>query len=106
MFSVFADVFGNKGDIVGGSHDVSALLRDADVKQVFVVGLAGDFCAFHTALHAKKEFEVFVVEEAVKSIDSGEQGWPARKKELQDAGVSIISMDAPELQKVKSKTGP
>ena len=101
MFSVFRDVFGNKGEDAGGSHDISALLKDANVKQVFLVGLAGDFCVFHTSRDAKKEgFEVFVVEEAVKNIDPGEKGWAAVKKNLQDAGVSLISMEASELRNI------
>jgi len=101
MFSVFSDSFGRKGEALS-SHDVASLLRNAGVEQVFVTGLAGDYCAFHTAVDAKKEgFEVFLVEDAVKSVDPGQGGWGASKKKLQDIGVSIVNMNGPEVEKIK-----
>ena len=101
MFSAFADVFGRKGDALS-SHDVAALLRDAQVKQVFVTGLAGDCCVFHTALDAGKEgFEVFIVKEAIKSVDTGDNGWVAAEKKLQAAGVNLVSLNGPEIGKFR-----
>ena len=102
MFSAFADSFGRKGDALS-SHDVAALLRDAGVKQVFVVGLAGDYCALHTAVDATKEgFEVFLVEDAVKSVDPGRGGWEAAKKKLHDVGVSVVNLRGSEIEKIKA----
>ena len=100
MFSVFADAFGNKDENEASSHNVAQLLNDAGVKQVFVVGLAGDYCVLHTALDAKKEgFQVFVVQDAVKSVDSA-KGWIAARDRLQEAGVDVVSMDSAELRKI------
>lgn len=101
MFSVFSDSFGRKGEALC-SHDVAGLLRNTGVTQVFVTGLAGDYCALHTAVDAKKEgFEVFLVEDAVKSVNPGQGGWGASKKNLHDIGVSIVSLNGPELEKIK-----
>jgi len=101
MFSVFADSFGRKREALS-SHDVASLLRNAGVTQVFVTGLAGDYCAFHTAVDAKKEgFEVFLVEDAVKSVNPDQGGWGASEKKLHDIGVSIVNLNGPEIGKVK-----
>lgn len=92
MFSAFADVFGNKSD--AASHDLAALLRNSNISRVDIVGLAGDYCVAHTALDARKEgFEVFVVEEGVKSINPGSEGWEASKANFQNVGIRTVSID-------------
>ena len=101
MFSGFADVFGNKSS-QAVSQDLSDLLRRHKISHVFTVGLAGDYCVKCTALDARKEaFEVYVVEEATKSVDPGPKGWGAAKMELETHGVKIVSVDGPEIEKVK-----
>lgn len=100
MFSGFADVFGNKSS-VAASIDLAGLLKDAGISHVFIVGLAGDYCVRCTALDAKKEgFEVFVVEEATKSVGAGEKGWVSAKGQLERAGIEIVHSDGPEIKKV------
>ena len=101
MFSGFADVFGSKSSMAA-SHDLAELLHHAGVTHVFTVGLAGDYCVKCTALDAKKEgFGVYVVQEATRCVDAGEQGWGAAQKEMNDAGIDIISTEGPELERVK-----
>ena len=102
MFSSFADVFGNKSS-EAASLDLAARLKGAGVTHVYTVGLAGDYCVKCTALDAKKEgFEVYVVEEATRSVDAGEKGWGAAKEELIKAGVKIASIEGPEVAMVQS----
>lgn len=102
MFSGFADVFGSKSS-EAASQDLAGLLHRAGITHVFTVGLAGDYCVKCTALDAKKEgFEVYVVQEATRSVDAGENGWGAATKELGKAGVEIISIEGPEVARVKS----
>lgn len=104
MFSVFSDGFGRKGEALS-SHDVAALLRDTGVKQVFVTGVAGEHCALHTAVDAKKEgFEVLLVEDAVKSVDPSPKGWGATQKKLRDTGVTLLA--STDLQLGKSRSVP
>ena len=89
MYSCFADMFGNKGD--AASADVAALLRAKAVTDVFVVGLTGDCCVHHTALDAAKEgFRTYVVRDATRSVDEGENGWLHTQKDLVKAGVNIV----------------
>ncbi|KAI4205818.1 MAG: hypothetical protein LQ350_000003 [Teloschistes chrysophthalmus] len=103
MFSAFADSFGNKTG-TAASFDLAKYLKENRIGRVFVVGLTGDYCVRCTAIDAHKEgFEVFVIEEAVKSVDSGANGWGSVKPELQALGVGVISIDGPEVQAIKPK---
>lgn len=102
MFSGFADVFGNKSSMAT-SMDLAELLKTARITHVFTVGLAGDFCVKCTALDAKKEgFEVCVIEEATRCVDSGEKGWGAAKEELARSGIQVVQIDGSEVQRVRS----
>ena len=101
MYSAFADVFGNKSD--AANVDLAALLRRYAISHVYIVGLAGDYCVRYTATDAKREgFEVYVIEEGTRSVDSGQGGWGAARQELQGAGVQVISIKSPQVDKVKN----
>jgi nicotinamidase/pyrazinamidase len=69
---------------------LSAYLKSRGLTRVFVTGLATDFCVAWTAMDARREaFEVFVIEDACRGIDtqgSLAKAWDAMKK----AGVKRI----------------
>lgn len=94
MYSVFADAFGNCD--IGTNRDsvdldVAAALKTRDVTDVFVVGLAGDYCVRATAIDAARlGFKTWVVEEGTKCVVPA--NWDAIKEELVTAGVSIVSI--------------
>ena len=101
MFSAFADCFGNKTE--AASIDLTEILKEASINYIYITGLAGDYCVRCTAIDAKKEgFNVCVVEEATRSVDAGERGWGAAKKELQQLGVEIASIGGPEVERVRN----
>ena len=101
MFSAFADVFGNKSS-TAARVDLAELLRSAGITHVFVTGLAGDHCVRCTALDGRSEgFQVFVIEEAVRSVDPGEKGWGSAKEQLKRAGAGIIRLDDTALERIK-----
>ena len=101
MFSGFADIFGNKTN--AASFDLSGVLKEASVSHVYIVGLAGEYCVRCTAIGAKKEgFNVYVVEEATRSLDAGEKGWGATKRELQQLGIEIVNIGGLEVDRVRS----
>lgn len=102
MFSSFTDAFGNKSS-EAASFDLAAFLKGKGIQRVFVVGLAGDFCVRCTAIDAKKEgFEVFVIEEGVRSSEQGEKGWDAVKRELGALGIEVVKTDNDEVRSVGS----
>lgn len=81
--------------------DVAATLRQRGVTDVFVVGLAGDYCVKYTAIDAARAgFRSYVVEDAVKSVDPGE-GWKQAIKEFEEYGVNVVNSDGPEIERVK-----
>ena len=69
---------------------LAAYLKARQVHQLFVAGLATDFCVAWTALDARKEgFETYVVEDACRGIDT--QGSLAKAwAEMDKAGVKRI----------------
>jgi nicotinamidase-related amidase len=88
----FADAFGNHGLTgAGGSVDVdlASVLRTKAVTDVFVVGLAGDYCVKSTALDAVKAgFRSWLIEEGTKCVVPAD--WSKTKEELSAAGVNVI----------------
>jgi nicotinamidase-related amidase len=68
------------------------VLNAANIKSVYVVGLAMDFCVKATAIDAVKAgFQTFVVEEGTKAVDE-EKGWPDAAQEMEKAGVQLVNM--------------
>jgi nicotinamidase-related amidase len=98
MYSAFADAFGNQDPaIVSVNADLRSFLTDRGVTDVFVVGVAGDFCVKYTALDAAKAgFRSHVVQDATECVVPG-SGWEETARELASAGVSIVRSDGPEI---------
>ena len=102
MFSAFADAFGNKSN--AASLDLAVLLKKYNIHQVHIAGLAGDFCVKCTALDASKEgFEVFVVDEGVRSVNAAPEGWEAVLKDFQRADIKVVSIEGPEMQCLRDR---
>lgn len=70
---------------------LTGYLHDRGINELYVVGLATDFCVKWSVIDGCKEgFSVSVVQDAVKGIDidgSVEQAW----KEMKEAGAQITS---------------
>jgi nicotinamidase-related amidase len=105
MYSVFSDAFQNMDPSLHHKSvdvDVTATLRERNVTDVFVVGLAGDYCVKYTAIDAARAgFRSYVVEDAVKSVDPGE-GWKQALREFEEVGVKVVRSDGPEVGRVRS----
>lgn len=72
------------------STGLASYLRGKGVKQLYLTGLAGDFCVYFSALDAVEEgFEVFYLEDATRFID--EKAWKSKRSELESQGVKIMS---------------
>jgi nicotinamidase/pyrazinamidase len=72
---------------------LTGYLHERSITELYVAGLATDFCVKWSVLDGLKEnFKVHIVEDAVKGIDiegSVDQAW----KEMEDAGAEITSSD-------------
>ncbi|KAL4869282.1 hypothetical protein BDV12DRAFT_168249 [Aspergillus spectabilis] len=98
MYSAFTDAFGNQDPaIVSVNANLRAYLTDRGVTEVFVVGVAADFCVKHTALDAAKAgFQTYVVQDATECVVPG-LGWEETTRELASAGVLVVRSDGPEI---------
>jgi nicotinamidase-related amidase len=97
MYSAFADPF--RSPCVAKSN-LAKTLRDADVTDVYVVGLAADYCVKYTEIDSAKEgFTTWVVGEATKAVDPSSLG--AVYGEYKTVGISVVGMDGEQIGKVR-----
>ncbi|KAG6039137.1 hypothetical protein E4U41_003153 [Claviceps citrina] len=76
-------------------------LRGRGVTDVFVGGLAADFCVRATAEHAVDEgFRAYVVEEATRPVLP--DLWDDCRRAMMRHGVEMVSMDGPEIARVRA----
>jgi nicotinamidase/pyrazinamidase len=72
------------------STGLSDYLKGKGVTEVYVCGLAGDFCVAYTALDALKEgFETHLVEDATRPIDA--DGFEKIKNQIREKGGNVIT---------------
>jgi nicotinamidase-related amidase len=97
MYSAFADPFTNP--CVARSK-LAEKLRSAGVTDVFVVGLAADYCVKCTAIDSAKEgFKTWVIGEATKAVDTS--SLDSVHKQYGESDVSVIGMDDAQIRRVK-----
>jgi len=93
MYSAFYDPH---NCVDSGLTDV---LRGGGVTDVFVVGLAFDYCVKATAIDAQSEgFRTWVVGEGTRAVDAGK--WDVVTAELKEKGVQVVSVDGEEVARV------
>ncbi|KAH7066326.1 Isochorismatase-like protein [Paraphoma chrysanthemicola] len=97
MYSAFADPF--TSPCVARS-DLAKTLKDTGVTDVFVVGLAADYCVKFTAIDAQKEgFKTWVIGEATKAVDPSSLG--DVHKEYERVGITVIGKDDAQIERVR-----
>lgn len=101
MYSAFSDSFGNLTAGKGGvSFDLAEKLREKGVEEVYVVGIAGDYCVNFTALDAAKAgFRTFVVAEGTKCVVP-EAFETTVKEGFDKAGVEVVQVNEDKLKKL------
>ncbi|KAI0660768.1 Isochorismatase hydrolase [Cubamyces menziesii] len=83
--------------------ELEGRLRDAGITDVFVVGLAGDYCVKCTALDAAElGFCTYVVEDAVRCV-GGDAAWTETVADLEKAGVKVVRATGEEVERVRAR---
>ncbi|TVY24055.1 Nicotinamidase [Lachnellula hyalina] len=78
---------------------LKGILEREAVTDVFVVGLAFDYCVRATAVDAAAEgFRTWVVGEATRAVDAA--GWDEVVGDLKEKGVQVVSVDGEEVARV------
>jgi nicotinamidase/pyrazinamidase len=73
-----------------GETQLGHLLREAGVRRIVIVGLAGDYCVRETALDGRRlGYEVLVPLEATRFVELEEGDAERTVAELRDAGVEL-----------------
>lgn len=71
------------------STGLAEYLRGKGVTQLYLAGLAADYCVYYSALDALQEgFETYVLEDAVRAIS--EEGYAAARKDIQEKGGYLL----------------
>jgi nicotinamidase/pyrazinamidase len=74
--------------------DLAQILRDRDVAEVYVCGLATDYCVRASTIDACREgFEVTVVRDAVRGVDVNEGDSERAFQDMREAGARIAGSD-------------
>lgn len=74
--------------------NLAELLRERGVEELYVTGLATDYCVKNTALDALDEgFDVTVVRNAVRGVDVNEGDSERALDEIGEAGGRIVGHD-------------
>ncbi|KAL2063542.1 hypothetical protein VTL71DRAFT_5347 [Oculimacula yallundae] len=77
-----------------------AVLRERGVTDVFVVGLAFDYCVKATAVDAASEgFRTYVVGEGTRAVEP--EKWEVVLKELKERGVEVVDFEGEEVKRVR-----
>lgn len=73
---------------------LARILHDNDVDEVYVCGLATDYCVRASAIDARAEgFDVTVVEDAVRGVEVNPGDSERALQEIRDAGARVASSD-------------
>ncbi|KAF2273116.1 Isochorismatase hydrolase [Westerdykella ornata] len=89
MYSAFADPF--LSPTVSRS-ELAPILHDAGVTDVYIVGLAADYCVKYTAVDARKHgFNTWVVGDATRAVDPS--SLPEVYKVYEEMGIRVIGKD-------------
>jgi len=74
------------------SEDLDRFLKEHDVTELHVCGLATDYCVKATALDAaRRGFKTFVVTDAVAAVDVNPGDGQRSLEEMRRAGIELIS---------------
>ena len=70
-------------------------LRGLGVVDVYISGLATDFCVFYTAMDAiKLKYNTFLIEDAVKGVNFPEGSVEKAKQTMSSAGINFVYSDS------------
>ena len=71
--------------------NLAQVLREEDVQEVFVGGLATDYCVKHTVLDARREgFEVKALADAMRAVNLNPDDGARAVAEMRKAGAEIV----------------
>jgi len=90
--------FASQPDRIPDSSPFTIKIQDEGITQIFIVGIATDYCVRYSALDAAKAgFKTFVIRDAVRAV-GGDVATQSVAHEFEAAGVKFISVDDSKVQ--------
>ncbi len=75
--------------------NLAQVLREEEVQEVFVGGLATDYCVKHTVLDARREgFEVKALADAMRAVNVNSDDGARAIEEMRNAGAEIVGNES------------
>ena len=75
--------------------NLAQILREEEVQEVFVGGLATDYCVKHTVLDARREgFEVKALADAMRAVNVNPEDGSRAVEEMRNAGAEIVGNES------------
>ncbi|KAF2169914.1 hypothetical protein M409DRAFT_64342 [Zasmidium cellare ATCC 36951] len=82
--------------------ELDGILKGAGITDVFVVGLAYDFCVKCTAVDAMEHgYRTFLIEDGTKGVFQSKDAVEGLGKELKEKGVELVGADSTVVQALK-----
>lgn len=76
------------------STGLGSYLKEMAVDDVYVVGLATDYCVKFTAMHARElGFKTTVIRDACRGVDQRGGGVERALEEMRNAGINVVESD-------------
>lgn len=73
------------------NRDLEAYLKEKGVTKVFIAGLTTEYCVRFTTLDAlRRNFDTYVIEDAIEGVRQEEGDEEKAKKEMAEAGAQLI----------------
>jgi len=75
--------------------NLAQILREEEVQEVFVGGLATDYCVKHTVLDARREgFEVKALADAMRAVNVNPEDGSRAVEEMRNSGAEIVGNES------------
>jgi nicotinamidase/pyrazinamidase len=77
------------------NENLEKYLKDMDVDELYITGLATDYCVLQSALDAiKKGFRTYVLTDAVMAVNVNERDGEMALEEMKEAGITLLESES------------
>ena len=76
---------------------LDTILKDIEVKELYICGLATDYCVKSSSLDAINDYKVFLLEDAIEGVDVNYGDSQKAINEMKKKGVTLINLNTIKL---------
>ncbi len=79
------------------SRLLDAILKNADVKKLYICGVATDYCVKSSAIDAAGDYEVYLLEDAIEGVNMNAGDAEKAIDEMETHGIKKVNLDNIEI---------